>query len=225
MSFLKATLAVFVKDLTIERRLGEIVLTTALFALLIVLLSAFAFDVSTISTTAIAAGVLWLAMAFSGVLALSRTFLREREFGAWGALLLSPVPASALYLGKMLGVFLYLLATAFVLIPAVALLFQAPMFEHLGWIALIVLLGAFGYAAVGTFFAAMTIRTRLRDLLTGIVLYPLIAPILISGVKATEVVLVGDGTAGLVFYLKLLLAIDAIYFVGALWLFGAVIDD
>ncbi len=90
MRFFHAVMVVLIKDLNIEFRTREILLATVLFALLVVLLAAFAFDLSILSSSSASAGVLWIAVAFSGMLALNRTFVREREFGVWTAMLMTP---------------------------------------------------------------------------------------------------------------------------------------
>jgi len=218
-------MTVLAKDLRIELRSGEIFLTTTLFALLVVLLSAFAFNLNSLSASDVSSGVLWIAIAFSGLLSLSRTYAREREFGVWNAMLLAPIESSALFLGKALGVLVLLLLTEAVLLPIIQLFFHAPLLDNLLSLLPILLLGTLGYALVGTLFAAMTVRTRLKELLLGVILYPLIAPILISGVKATGVILSGEGLAAAADYLRLLVVIDVLYGLGGRWLFGTLMED
>jgi len=225
MIVLRGALAVLVKDLRIELRTLEVVLATALFALLTVVLAAFAFGLNTAAGKDAAPGVLWIAIAFGGILALNRTFLRERDLGVFTALLMSPLPRSALFLGKTLGVLVFLLAVEAFLVPVVELLFHAPLIANLGAIAPILLLGTLGYAAAGTLFAAMTVRTRLKDLLLGVVLFPLVSPALIASIQAMAAVLAGDGLLGAADYLRLLGAFDLLFVVGGLWLFGALFED
>ena len=225
MSFFSAAMQVFLKDLRVELRSKEILSATALFAVLVVLLSAFGLGLNTLPSAATSAGVLWIAVAFSGILAISRTYLRERELNVFRALLLTPAPRAALYVGKMLGVTLFLLIVVLLLIPLIELFFHAPLLANLLLLLPVILLAVLGYAAVGTLFGAMTIRTRLRDILLGVILYPLIAPILIAAVKGTEAVLLGDGLAGARDYLELMGVIDLIYIIGSLWLFGPLMED
>jgi heme exporter protein B len=206
MSVLRGALAILVKDLRIELRTLEVVLATALFALLTVVLAAFAFGLNRAAGKDAAPGVLWIAVAFGGILALNRTFLREREHGVFTAVLMSPLPRSALFLGKMLGVLVFLLAVELLLVPIIELFFHAPLLANLHLLAPILVLGTLGYAAAGTLFAAMTVRTRLKDLLLGVVLFPLVAPALID-------------------YLRLLAVFDLLFVVGGLWLFGALFED
>ncbi|MBW2277100.1 MAG: heme exporter protein CcmB [Deltaproteobacteria bacterium] len=225
MNFLSAAWLVLLKDLRAELRTREIVLTTVLFAVLVVLLAAFAFGLGTVPAGAAAGGVLWIAVAFAGILALGRTFLREREFGVWTAMLMSPAPRSALYLGKVLGVTLFLLLAEMVLVPVIDLLFHAPLLSNFWPLLPILVLGTIGYAATGCLFAAMTIRTRLRDLLLGVILFPLVSPVLIFSIKGTRAVLDGGGMAALAEWLPFIAIFDAIFLVGGLWLFGVLMED
>jgi heme exporter protein B len=225
MSFLTAAWVVLLKDLRAELRSREIVLTTVLFAVLVVLLAAFAFGLGEVPTADAAGGVLWIAVAFGGILALSRSFLREREFGVWTAMLMTPAPRSALYLGKVLGVTLFLLLVEIVLVPVIQLLFRASLLSNIGPLLPILVLGTIGYAAAGCLFAAMTIRTRLRDLLLGVILFPLVSPTLIASIKATGAVMAGGGLAAAADWLPLIVIFDAVFLVGGLWLFGVLMED
>jgi heme exporter protein B len=225
LSFWGTALTVLAKDLKIEIRTKEIVLSTALFALLVVLLCAFAFGLNTVPRLEAATGVLWIAVAFSGVLALGRTFLREREQNVWNAVLMTPAPRAAVYLGKLLGVALFLIIVELVLMPFIQVFFRAPFLENLHLLAPVLLLATLGYAAIGTLFGAMTIRTRLRDILLGVILFPLIAPILIATQKASFEILDGQSLKAVLDYIELLVVIDVIYLIGGLWLFGPLMDD
>jgi heme exporter protein B len=225
MSFGRALWMIFLKDLKIEWRTKEVVTSTFLFALLVVLLSAFAFGLTGAEAAASSAGVLFIALAFSGLIALGRTYLRERELGVWRGMLMLPIPRGALYAGKLLGVACFLFVVALLLIPLIEIFFHAPMLANIHYLLPIVLLAVLGFSAVGTLFGAMTIQTRLRDILLGVILYPLAAPLLIAAIKGTEAVLQGDGLAGAKDYLELLVVIDVLFFIGGFWLFGPLMDD
>ena len=123
-----------------------------------------------------APGVLWVAIAFSGTLALARTFERERQSETLRALLLAPIERGAVYLGKLSALLVLLFALEAVLVPIVALLFNAPL-DHAPWLLVALLAtGTVGFAAVGTLFAAMLVRTRSRDVLLPVILYPIAIP-------------------------------------------------
>ena len=221
-AYLRAALAIAGKDLRIELRAKEVAYAMAFFAALVVLLFAFAFTREGRSDPDAAAGILWIAVALSGTLGLGRAFDREREGDTLRALLLAPVARSALYLGKLVGIVALMLFTEVVTALVVALLFSSPLLSPRGLPALatLLMLGTLGYAAVGSLFAAMLARHRGRDILLGILLYPIIVPVLIAGARGTEALLarpIDLETAW--FWARLLAAFDAVFLTVALWLF------
>ncbi len=153
--FFRAAWLVTRKDLLIEVRSREILYTTLFFAVSCVLVFAFGFVDEGRALEGAAAGILWIAIAFSGTLALGRTFERERQSETLRALLMAPVDRPALYVGKLAGVLLLLAAVEAVIVPLVALMFQAPLFEHPRLMLGLLASGTIGFAAVGTLFAAM----------------------------------------------------------------------
>src|SRR5687767_13337120 len=161
--FARAVWLILRKDLTVEVRSGEIAYTTLFFAVSCILIFAFALVREGRPIEDGAAGILWIAIAFAGTLALGRTFERERQSETLRALLLAPADRPAIYVGKLLGIVALLLAAEIVLIPLVALLFQAPLLDHPFWLTAITITGTLGFAAVGTLFAAMLVRARTRD--------------------------------------------------------------
>jgi heme exporter protein CcmB len=214
------------KDFTIEVRSLEIAYTTLFFAISCVLVFAFALVQEGRAPEGGAAGILWIAIAFSGTLALGRTFERERQAETLRALLLAPAARPAVYVGKLLGIIVLLLAAEFVLVPLVALLFQAALFAHPIWLALILLTGTIGFAAVGTLFAAMLVRARSRDVLLPVLLYPITVPVIIAGVRATGALLAPEFDVGVLqVWLALLVCFDVVFVTLALWTFEPLMTD
>ena len=214
------------KDFMIEVRSLETAYTMLFFAISCVLVFAFALVQEGRAPEGGAAGILWIAIAFAGTLALGRTFERERQAETLRALLLAPAARPAVYLGKLLGIVALLSAAETVLVPLVALLFQAPLLAHPIWLALILLTGTVGFAAVGTLFAAMLIRARSRDVLLPVLLYPITVPVIIAGVRATSVLLEPDVNTGfLQVWLALLVCFDVVFVTLALWTFEPLMTD
>jgi heme exporter protein CcmB len=214
------------KDLTVEVRSGEIAYTTLFFAVTCVLVFAFALVREGRPPEDGAAGILWIAVAFAGNLALGRTFERERQAETLRALLLAPAPRPAVYVGKLLGVIALLAGAEAVLVPLIALLFQARLLAHPFWLVAILAAGTTGFAAVGTLFAAMLVRARSRDVLLPVLLYPIAVPVIIGGVRGTAALLQPDlDVEVLRFWLALLLAFDVVFVTLALWTFEAVMTD
>ena len=226
MTFLSAALLVLSKDFAVEIRSREILYTTLLFAVSCVMIFSIAFVREGIPVAGSAAGILWVAVAFAGTLALGRTFERERYGETLKGLLAAPVPRPAIYVGKLLGVVLMMLAAEAILVPMVAFLFQAPLFEAPVQLATLLVLGTVGFATVGTLFAAMLVRSRTRDVLLPILLYPITIPVMIAGVLGTAALL-EDPLNGAVatMWIGVLASIDTVFLTLALWTFDPLMTE
>lgn len=214
------------KDLVVEARSRELVYTTVFFAVAVVLIFSFSFVSDGTPLTDAAAGILWVALAFSGTLALGRTFERERQAETLKALLLAPVERSALYVGKLIGMLAIMAMVVLVVLPLVVVLFRvdlAGVFWHL--LGLLVA-GGLGFAAVGTLFGAMLSRSQSRDVLLPVVLYPLTVPVMIAGVSGSAALLIEDpNMARAEVWLSMLVFFDAVFLTLALWVFDAVMAE
>ena len=200
--------------------------TTLFFALAVVLVFAVALVRDGRVVVDAAAGILWIAIAFSGTLALGRLFERERHTDTLRALLLAPAPRPAIYLGKLLGVLALLAAAELMLVPLVALLFDASLLQRPLLFALLLATGTVGFAAVGTLFAAMLSRARSRDVLLPVLLYPITIPVIIAGVRGTAAIAqpVPDEPMA-TFWIMLLVAFDAVFVTVSLWTFDPLMTE
>jgi heme exporter protein CcmB len=225
--FARAVWLILRKDLTVEVRSGEIAYTTLFFAVSCILIFAFALVRDGRAPEDGAAGLLWIAIAFAGTLALGRTFERERQSETLRALLMAPSARPAVYVGKLLGIVALLAGVELILVPLVALLFQArALLDHPVWLAAILCAGTVGFASVGTLFAAMLIRARSRDVLLPVLLYPVIVPVMIAGVRGTAALLAPEVDEGILrFWLALLGMFDVVFVTLALWTFEPVMTD
>ncbi|MBK8013425.1 MAG: heme exporter protein CcmB [Deltaproteobacteria bacterium] len=227
VSILRDSWIVAKKDLRVELRSKEILLTTAYFGFLVVLVFSFSFFYGDAPLHAVAAGILWVAVAFAGTLGLGRVFEREREGDCIRALLLTPIARPALFLGKALGVFVFMLVVEAVVVPALFFFFNlAITAERAGMLALVLLLGTIGYSVIGTLLASMLLRAQTKDVLLTIVLYPFILPLLILGVKATAALFDLTGELGVFSEcVRLLVAFDVVFLVASLWTFEPILVD
>jgi heme exporter protein CcmB len=226
VSFWRTAWLVLRKDFAIEVKSREIVYTTVFFAVASVLIFSFAFVKEGVAPEGAAAGILWVAIAFAGTLALGRTFERERYNDTLRALLLAPAPRAALYVGKLLGMIALLGVTEALLVPLLAFLFDAPLFARAWLLAAILAGGTVGFSAVGTLFAAMLLRVRSRDVLLPILLYPITVPVIIAGVRGTAA-LIGpqpdEATATM--WIGILTAFDIVFVTLSLWTFEPLMTD
>jgi heme exporter protein B len=222
---LRAAWLVFAKDLAIERRTREIVVSTALFSLLVAVLASLSFYLDDVDARAVAPGVLWISVSFSGVLAVSRSFSRERDHEAMRGLLLSPTPPSAIYLGKALSALAFLAIVELLLVPIVALLYHVDLVRVMGPVAPVLVLGTIGQVLAGTLFGAMTVKTGARDLLVAVLVFPLVAPALLAAVVATREVFAGAELVETMRWCRILLAYDLVVGAAGVWMFGALVRD
>jgi len=212
------------KDLAIEIATGEIVTTSAFFAVLVAVISSLAFYAGPESSVSVAPGVIWVAVAFASVLSLSRTWQREREDGALSGLLVTPTARSAIFAGKALGMAVFITLVEIVVVPVTALFFAVDLVKMGPGIALFCLAATPGIAAVGTLFGVMTVRTRARDLVLASVLFPLLAPTLLSAVAGTRELFNGVPLVGLLDYFQLMGVFAVVFTAGGLWMFEILID-
>jgi heme exporter protein CcmB len=226
MSLLRVAWIIARKDLLVEARSRELASTTLFFAVATVLVFAFALVRDGTAPPDAPAGILWVAIAFSGTLALGRAFERERQGETLRALLLSPVERPAVYVGKLLALLLLMAAVEAVLIPIVALLFGAPIARAPWLLAALLASGTLGFAAVGTLFAAMLVRARSRDVLLPVVLYPIAVPVIIAGVRGTSALFaVEPDLASARTWLTMLVLFDAVFVTLAFWTFEPVMSE
>ena len=226
MSVFKTVVTIARKDLVIEARSRELAYTTLFFGVSAVLVFSFSFVVDGVPLTDAAAGILWVAIAFSGTLALGRTFERERQAETLRALLLSPSERPAIYLGKLAGVLMLLLVVEIFMVPLIALLFQAPIDRAPLLLIGLLVAGTLGFAAIGTLFAAMLIRAHSRDVLLPVLLYPVTVPLMIAGVRGTASIFAAEPNLAMAqVWLSMLVFFDAVFLTLALWVFGPVMSE
>ena len=224
--FARVAWLVMRKDLTVEARSRELLLTTLFFAVSTVLVFAFGFVRDGRAVEDAAAGILWIAIAFAGTLALGRTFERERYHDVLHALLLAPVDRPAIYVGKLLGIVALMTTVELVVVPLVALLFQAGLFRYPLHVAALLGLGTTGFAAVGTLFAAMLVRARSRDVLLPVLLYPVTIPVIIAGVRGTAALLQPEADLAMAgAWIGMLVFFDVVFITLSLWTFEPVMTE
>ncbi len=218
--FLSQVWAILWKDIRYELRSKQTWLGMGMFALLVLVIFNFTFDLRVDTVAAVAPGALWVAFIFASLLGLGRTIVAERERGSMDRLLLCPVDRRAIYLAKLLGNVLFIGVVEIVALPVFAALFNVPLF---GSMPLIVLLGTLGIASIGTLFSAMAAATEARELLLPIIVFPLIVPVVISVVRATQQLLAP--VANQPPWLGLLVAFDIIFLSVSTLTFQYVIEE
>ncbi|MDW8072476.1 MAG: heme exporter protein CcmB [Anaerolineae bacterium] len=216
--------AIIAKDLAAELRTREMLGAMFVFALLVIFIFNFAFELRAENQRALAPGVLWVAITFSGMLGLSRSFIREKDRGSLEGLLLAPVDRGVIFLGKMLGNALFIVIIDCIILPVFVVLFDIPA-AALPQLAMIAILGTLGLSGVGTLFSAMAVHTRAREVLLPVLLFPLIVPVILSAVKLSAAVLDRLPFAEVQSWFSLLVVFDIVFGALSFLFFDYVIEE
>jgi heme exporter protein B len=224
MPYLRKIAAIIAKDIAAELRTREMLSSMFVFSLLVILIFNFAFDLRADNQRTLAPGVLWVAIAFAGMLGLSRSFIMEKDRGSMEGLLLTPVDRSAIYLGKMLGNVLFIVVVEAVILPIFVVLFNLSAGD-LPLLAGVMILGTVGFAGVGTLFSAMAVHTRAREVLLPILLFPVVVPVMLASVKLTAAILDRVAFDEVQNWFSLLVAFDAIFLALSVILFDFVVEE
>ena len=212
MLFVRQMITVAAKDLRSELRTKEALNASLAFALVILLLFSFAFDPTSETTREISGGLLWLVFAFAGALILNRSFARELENDCLDALIASPVPGPALFLGKAIANYLLLLGIEVVCLPVFGVFYNVRWAQQPLWLLLVLMLASWGVSVVGTVFSALTVNMRLRELMLPMLVYPMLIPCLMAAMQLTTPLLAGQPIEGdMLAWLRLLLGFDIIF--------------
>jgi heme exporter protein B len=217
--------AVAWKDLTTERRSKANFNAVLFLAALMLLMFGFALGPDAASLRAAAAGIVWLTILFSGNLAFHRSYQVELEGGALETLLLYPGARSSIFLGKLVANLVFVLLVLLALIPIAIVLYDLSIGRTAPLLFVVIFLGTFGFVTLGTFYGSMASRSRAREVILPLLLFPMLVPVLVAAVEATGALLQGDpfGESGR--WIRLLLSFDIIFLGASILAFGAVIEE
>jgi heme exporter protein B len=194
-----------------------------IFALLVVLIFNFALELEAGTRASITSGVLWVTFTFAGTLGLNRSMALEKDRGCMDGLLMAPVDRSAIYMGKVIGNLVFMLAVEIVVIPLFSILYNVNLIN--AGLILAVFLGSIGYIAVGTLLSSMAVQTRTRDMLLPILLFPVVIPLVVAAVKASSGFIQALPMTDITPWLNMLLVYDVIFLVVAWMVFDYVVEE
>jgi heme exporter protein B len=216
--------AVARKDLAVEARTKVNVNAMLFFAATVLLIFSFALGPNTDRLRSVAAGLLWLAFVFSGLLAFGRSYSLETENNAFEGLLLVAENRSAIYAGKLVSTSGIMLAIEAVILPLMAILFNMDVWKSIPALLLVGVLGTLGYAAIGALYGALTMTLRAREVLLPLLLLPVTVPVVLGAVKATGYILLGQ-RQGLGTWIEVLVAFDIIFITAGLLLYENAVGE
>ncbi len=222
-SFLGPVLTLLWKDIQLELRTRDIIVSVVVFALLVIVVFSFALDPTPSTVAVVAPGILWVAVTFGGVLGMTRSFALEKELGSLHGLMLAPVGRDVIFFGKMLAIFAFMAVVEVIVFPVFAVLFNlAPSIPGMIPIAL---LATLGIATVGTVFSAMAVNTRSREVMLPLLFFPVVLPVLVAAVEASGVFIRADATTDLVRWISLLAVFDAVFLVVGPVVFNLLVEE
>jgi heme exporter protein B len=221
---MRAALAILRKDLRIEWRTRESISSLVALGILLLVVFTIAHDPTREEQPRLAPSVLWATFVFTGLLGVQRSFLLEREQDCLAGLLMAPIDPASIFVGKLLANLVLLGVMQAIVVPLVAFFLHVDFLPVLPGVLLVLTLGNIGFAAGATLFAAIAARTRAREVLLPLLLLPLVLPVLIAGVKATQTVLAQD-LAHASDAVGVLVAFDVIFTVAGWLLFTYVVRD
>jgi heme exporter protein B len=222
MSFLAITRATLAKDIRLEWRSKDAINAMLFFAFIVVVIFSFAFDPTAEESRRIAGGLIWVAFLFAAVVALNQTWARELRNQVLDAYRVSPAPATPLFLAKAVGNFLFVSILEALMTPLFIAFYKLRALGPAWELLPIGLLGTWALVINGTFFAAMSLRTRSREIMLPLLLFPISIPALLAMVNATTAILTGEEPAR--FWIALLLAYDVVFTTASLLLFELVLE-
>ncbi len=222
-AYLRSIGAIVWKDLAAEFRSRELIGAMLVFAALVILIFNFALELDIRTRETVTSGVLWVTFAFAGTLGLNRSMAIEKDRGCLDGLLLAPVDRSAIYFGKAIGNLFFMLIVEAIILPMYSVLYNVNLFQP--GLILVILLGSIGYTAVGTLLASMAVQARTRDMLLPILLFPVLIPLLLAAVKASNGFLQGFEMAEIMPWINVMIAYDVIFIAVAFMVFDFVVEE
>lgn len=217
------TLVTLTKDIRLEWRSKDALNSMLFFALLVVVVFSFSFDPNAEESRVIAGGLVWVAFLFAAVVALNQTWAREIRNQVLDAYRVSPAPANALFLAKAVGNFIFVAVLEGLMTPLFIVFYKLRALGPAWQLIPVAMLGTWAIVVNGTFFAAMSLRTRSREIMLPLLLFPITIPALLSMVEATTTILLGDPTTSAKFWIVLLATYDVVFTTGCLALFETVL--
>jgi heme exporter protein B len=227
MNYARQVLRHLAKDLRLEWRSRDSINGMLFFSLLVVVVFSIAFDPTGNPTTTrqISGGILWIALLFASVTTLNQSWTREVRNHVLDAQRMAASPASALFLGKALANLIFVVAVEIVLAPLFIVFYNLHALGPAWHLLILMPLGSWAIVVNGTFFAALGLRTKNRELLLPLLLFPISVPAILSMVNATTDILTGEvDPVQPFFWIKLLAAYDIVFTTVCLLLFETILN-
>jgi len=223
--YFKTVFNIVEKDLILELRAKEVINSMLIFALLVVVVFSFIFEPGAEYKNDLAAGILWMAIIFSGILGLNKSMMNEINGGNLNALLLSPVDKSAIFFGKAVSNFLFMVIMEAITIPIFIIFYDVPILNNFFMTILTLFLGTYGFAVLGTLFSIISVKSKTREVMLPILLLPIIIPIVLSAIQSMNIFIKGDEISDSFKWLQLISIFDIVFTLVIYVIFDYVIEE
>ena len=223
MKFPKAVWAILHKDLLNEKRSFVTLGSMLVFALIVILIFLFAFNLAAGLRKETASGVVWVTLCFAGTLSLERTMALERESDGIDGLMLAPLDHTVIFIAKVLSNWCFMLVTAIIVIAAYALFGNVSLFSP-GFFG-VIFLGTLGYILIGTLIETLNLQIKSHGHLLSVLLFPLLIPLIMAAVNASTLILNGGDLLGLQTWMGILTGYDLLFLAAGIMLYDKILDE
>lgn len=224
MNYFKAIFSIVKKDVIMEWRSKEAVNSMLVFALLVTVVFSFIFEPGSEMKNEVVGGIFWIAVIFSGLLGLGKSMVSEVQGGNLEALLLSPVDRSAIFFGKFLSNFIFLLFMEAVLVPLFTVFYAVNIAAN-PMVILIIFLATYGFCLLGTLFSLISVRTKTREIMLPLMLLPVMVPVILGAILSTNVFVLGEPAENAGNWITLIVSFDVIFTAVIFAIFGLIIEE
>jgi len=225
MKYLSTLMAIIRKDLLHELKSREIVVSMLLFSVLTVVVFSFIFEPGSEFKNRVVGGILWMSVTFAGILGLNKSMMSEINGGNFSALLLAPVDRSAIFFGKAVSNFLFMIIVEAITVPLFMVLYNISIFNSSYLPIAVFFLGTYGFAILGTLFSIISVSTRTREVMLPLLLLPVMVPVILASVQALNIYILGNDVVESYKWLKLLAVFDIIFTVVVFAVFDFIVED
>ena len=224
MNYFRTVFAILKKDILMEIRTKETINATLVFSILITIVFSFISEPGSKTEQAVAGGIFWMAVTFSGILGLNKTMMSEIQGGNFEALMLAPIDRSAIFFGKVISNFLFLTILEIILVPLFLVFYNVNLVSH--WLmVVIILLATYGYSVTGTLFSMISVRTKTREIMLPLLMLPILVPVIIAAILSTNIFLFNQEITYCYNWIKLMAVFDIIFTAVIFAIFSAVIEE
>lgn len=224
MNYFKAIYTIVKKDIIMELRSKEVINSMLVFALLVTVVFSFIFEPGSDTKHEVVGGIFWVAVIFSGLLGLGKSMVSEVQGGNLEALLLSPVDRSAIFFGKFLSNFIFLLFMEAILAPLFTVFYSINIIAH-PKVLLIIFLATYGFCLLGTLFSLISVKTKTREIMLPLMLLPIMVPIILAAILSINVFITGNPPEEASNWITLMVSFDAIFTAVIFAFFGLIIEE